>query len=210
MPATNASKLYPAAKLSTFTLAQLVDADGLVLSVASNVAIQTYSGASLDGTFANPGPASFRMPRGISVTTSASGATYNTTDAIVITGTDENGDALVENITLANAGGSELQVTAAGFLTLTSIVTPAQLGGGGAFTFGVRDVVLSNARPARQVRHGAAGDILLGFAGDDLSALTAGQYRDIVTGIEAERHDAFILRVYGAATTTSDPVTIYI
>ncbi len=213
---TAAAQLYPARLQHTFALANLADDDAVKTAIATNVAAQVYIGAALNGALVG---VNWRLPRGVSITTSASGATYNTTDPITLTGTDWYGTALVEEITLTLAGGNEELVSLAGFMSITQINTPVQLGGGGQFEFGVRDLVLTQQSDrrrkviiGRQIRHGSDGDILIGLEGDTFPAdpTVIDSRRELVTGLEGEHHDAYIVRLYGVAITTSDPVTVYV
>ena len=213
----------------------MVDVNGVKTAIASNVAAQEYTGAALNGALYSGGVSlEWRLPRGMSVTTSASGATYNTTDPIVWTGTDWNGDAATASQILTAAGGGETLCAPEGLMTCTKINVPAQLGGGGQFEFGVRDLVL-DARGdrgnflirGRQIRHGSKGDILVGYDGDDISIIATvpdSKYRDLLSGEISEHHDVTFIRVYGVAApadgfkfvdpplysyTTSDPITVY-
>ena len=211
----------PGFRSITMASSAMVDDNGIKTAVATNVAAQAYSAAALNGALYSPAgtPTEWRLPRSISVTTSASGATYNTTDAITFTGTDWAGDALTDTITLTAAGGGEVLSTSSGFMTVTLINVPAQLGGGGQFEFGVRDLVL-DARGdrgnflirGRQIRHGSKGDILVGYDGDDISIIATvpdSKYRDLLSGEISEHHDVTFIRVYGVAATDSDPITVY-
>ena len=206
MPSRNAVSKYlsQAERHNTFTVAQLRDINGIVAAAATTVGAVTYTAATLDGVLANPGPAIFRQPMLVSVTTSAVGAQYTLT-AITITGT-LYGVAQTDTITLTAAGGGEYLQTTKAFDTVTSIARLAMAGVGGQLDFGVHDLIFSNERPCRQVRHGSIGNIQMAFTGDG-----SAPYLDTTPGIEGERHDSLILRVYGdAAVTTSDPVTVYI
>jgi len=160
----NPAILYPARRSRTILVGVLGDTDGLKTAIATNVAAQSYSGAALNGALANPGPATLIVPMFVSVTTSVNAATYNTTDPILVTGTAFDGTVTTVSLTLTAAGGGETITSTLPLATVTTIATPAQLGGGGQFTFGV-----GNARflePPRGVRAGAAGNLVLV---DDLS-----------------------------------------
>jgi len=204
--AVNAVSKYlaQATRHNTFTVAQLRDVDALVTAVATTAGAVTYTGASLDGALANPGPGIMRQPQLVSVTTSAVGAQYTLTD-ITVTGT-LYGETQTDTITLTAAGGGEYLQTTKPFDTVVSIARLAMAGAGGQFEFGVHDLAFNHDHPCRQVRHGSAGNIALEFTGDG-----SAPYLDTTPGIEGERHDSLILRLYGdAAVTTSDPVTVYV
>jgi len=120
--------------------AVITDADGIKTAIATNVAAQSYTGAALNGAIANPGPALVYM-RIVSVTTTASPATYNTTDPIIFTGTNQGAAARTANLLLTQAGGGETIYSVVGFDLVSQIDVPAQLGGGGQFEFGVFDIL---------------------------------------------------------------------
>jgi hypothetical protein len=130
-----------------------------------------------------------------------------------------------DTILPTDANGAQELVTSAGFMSVTTIVVPAQVDINGQWEFGVRDIVLTQLKQgtgsgyemiARQIRHGSgspgsASVILVGYPGDDIAAAPAAlnRYRDPLPGIEGEHHDVRPNRIYGEATTTSDPITIY-
>lgn len=107
------------------------DADGIKKSIASAAAIAVYEGTALDGAV---GSAVMVPPRNVTVTSS----THANIDAVAVAfeGTDINGDALTESITLTNGGGDTAKPGAKAFKTVTKITVPAQSGTGGALTFG--------------------------------------------------------------------------
>lgn len=194
------SHLQRAHRMGEYTLAELEDQDAIKTLVATSLTAQSYSGAALNGARANPGPATARIfPQAVSVTTTTDAATYNTTDAITITGTDENDATLTDTLLLTQAGGNETVVGTKGFKTVTTIAIPAQLTTNGAFEFGFSDIVLSAERPGIMVRHGSAGNIVLGFDGG---------FTDVIVGAVTEKHEALIRRVV-RANSTSDPITVY-
>jgi len=214
-------KLYPAKLAQTFTLAEMVNPNGIKTSVGTSIAAQEYTGAALNGALmptANP-LVNWRLPRGVSVTTSVSAGRYNTTDPIVFTGPNWNGIESTANVYLTDEDGGETVSCGIkqGILIPTKVAVPAQLLAGGAFEFGVRDIMLDfrdgHSLPivGRQVRHGTPGNILLGYDGDDapVDPAVLSSYRGLLPGVEGEKQDTLFLRVYGPGTT-SDPITIYV
>lgn len=187
------------------TYAAITDVDAIKTSIATALTEQTYTGAAINGALA----AGIRFPQVPTVTTSAAPATYNTADAIVFTGTDEDGNAVTASVTLTNAGGNETVQAAAGLgatrgmATVTKIVVPAMLQLGGALEFGVGDLVLfaagTKGLPAWRLRAGGAGNIICcdqdGNA-DTLPAVGAGESWEVLAA-----------RVV-AVGTTALPVTI--
>jgi hypothetical protein len=145
----------------------------------------------------------FDPPRYVSVTTSASGATYNTTDGIVFAG-KRGGVDVSETLMLTDAAGNETIVGNQAFDQITSITVPAQLGGGGAFTFGVSGIAArldeaGDAIPYRAIRAGAAGNARIGYQVGAADTLPMGAGETAMVLVE---------RLYGALTTI-DPVTLY-
>lgn len=137
--------------------AALADTDAIKTSIATVAATATYTGGALNGVI---GATAMVPARTVSVTTSANVGTY-TGVAIVVTGTDVNGLALSETLTLTAVDGNETIVGSKGFKTVTSIAIPAQFDTGGTFQFGVRDVMCST--PPKAVRCVGAGALKVGY-----------------------------------------------
>jgi hypothetical protein len=126
-------------RTTTFaTAAELADVDAFKTSVATATSAAVYSGATLNGAKANPGPVTdekMRVAAYPSVTSSAQASTYNTTDPIVWTGT-RGGEVVTVETLLTDANGDETIVGASPLDTLVSIAVPAMLGASGALEFG--------------------------------------------------------------------------
>ncbi|TFH47668.1 MAG: hypothetical protein E4H01_07840, partial [Lysobacterales bacterium] len=143
-----------------FTNQAAADVNAIKLSIASAAAIQTYTGAALDGVV---GLLAMSPPRNISITSTV----HADIDAVavVITGKDVNGDDITESITLTDGGGVT-DVGAKAFAKVTSIVVPAQSGVGGALEFGFGDIIgflrplKSRAGLAAVVREIAVGAVV--------------------------------------------------
>lgn len=186
------------------------DDDAIVTSVATdNVATHDYTGATLDGALANPGPAVLWLPRTVSVTTQGSPATYNIVDPIVVTGTDEFGIAQVGYLIMTNAGGGERvrATNAAGtrvllWTSVTNIHTPIQLGAGGFFEFGVEDIACGTRVTFRSFVADANGNI--GFQYEDGTADSV----PVLAGAEPLELSGVSL-VLGA-TTTAVPLHVFV
>ena len=110
----------------------LGDVDAILSGGASTAGVQTLTGASLNGVI---GRAVMNPPRPVTITFS-SDADWDATTAVV-TGTDAAGAALTENFAIPNGGNATVTGTKY-FRTVTQVVIPAQSGGGGTFTVGVR------------------------------------------------------------------------
>jgi hypothetical protein len=136
----------------------------------------------------------------VSVTTGSSVGTYNTSDPIVFTGTDKDGNTITASLTLTQANGNETVVDAnlQGFASVTQIDVPAQVDTNGTFEFGVRDVVLDP--PAQYLVAGAAGDVKC--ADQDGNEGVLPLLDSVYTPPMA------IARVSGEAATTAFPLTI--
>lgn len=130
-------ELAPLAALTVeeFTNVAAADPNGIKTSIASSDAIQTYTGAALNGVV---GAGTMSPPRNITITTT----THADIDAVdvVITGLDINGDTQTDTITLTD-GGNATDVGTMAFASVSSIVVPAQSGTGGALEFGFGDVI---------------------------------------------------------------------
>lgn len=108
------------------------DADGLIATGASSATAQTISaGASFDGVIDET---NIDPPRRVSITLS-NHADWNATTAIVH-GTDENGVAISESLSIPDGGNQTVTGTKV-FASVTSLYIPAQAAGGGTFTLGV-------------------------------------------------------------------------
>jgi hypothetical protein len=112
----------------------LADEDGLVSAAqATSASPVTLSGAQLDGPLAG---AALTPGRPVQLTTSAAAGAYNVTDAIVITGTLDNGVAHTDRLFLTDTNGGETIVGTWSFATVTSVAIPAQFLTTGAITLG--------------------------------------------------------------------------
>lgn len=182
--------------------AAMAVANAIVTSVSTSTSPQSYSGAGLNGSI---GAGKIDLPQSVSATTSASGATYATgsTHKITVQGTDVFGNSITGFITLTMVGGGETVVALdangviLGFASVTSISVPAQLGMGGAFTFGVRDVVVDQL--TTDIRGGlAASNIVVGYSDGSTDTVPT----------ELAEH----LYLYGArivfASSTAFPITV--
>lgn len=105
--------------------------------------------------------------RTVTVTTSASVGSYNTSSPIVITGTNVTGATISESVSLTASGGGESITTVHAFVTVTEIDIPAQLNTSGTIAFATKDIQLP--RPCREVRVGTAGSgaLHVGYDGGD-------------------------------------------
>lgn len=111
------------------------DVDAIVTSVATSASIQTLSGATLTGAL---GGDDLTPPRKITVTRS-SHADHDAVTA-VLTGVDEFGATQSENLAFAN-GGNETITSTKRYLSVTSLVIPAQAGTGGTTQVGIAAAV---------------------------------------------------------------------
>lgn len=117
-------------QVDEFTNPATADVDYFITATSTAASIVTHT------SFANT--TALDPPRNITFTAS-SHADFNAVD-MVVTGTDVDGRALTETITLTDAGNT----TDAGvkcFRTVTSIVIPAQAGTGGSYTIGFGNIL---------------------------------------------------------------------
>jgi len=116
---------------------QGVDADGLVTTIASAASIVTVTGALFNGVLAPQSTSPvIKSPKRVTITVAGSGTPSDWIGgAIVITGVDVDGAALVETVTAA--AGAGVTTSAGYFAGVTSIVIPAQTDTGASYTIGV-------------------------------------------------------------------------
>lgn len=183
---------------ATFTTAQLADVDAMVTAIATAITQQTYTGVTMDGTLANPGPADMRMPQYPSITLSASVGSYSTSP-VVFTGTNDAGEAITVSVAPTDNDGGYTVVGTTAMKTCTQIVVPAQNDINGQWEFGVQDVVGTAHKPIVMVRHGTQANIVVEYA----AGVT-----DTLPGEVGEKHEILAEKVL-ATGTTSTPVTIY-
>lgn len=149
----------------SLTTAQLNDTDGIKTSAATSASPQNFAVGALNGALISSGRL-LPGPRSVTVTTTTSAATYNTTDPIVITGT-RGGRTVTESLSLTQAGGNETVRGSQAFDTITSIAIPAQSGTGGTFQFGVGDLCAQDGgRLCRSIKPLGTGYIRLRYAED--------------------------------------------
>lgn len=192
----------------TVTYAAIADADGIKTSIATAVTQQTYSGVALNGARAAGYPT--WLPQNVSVTSSASVGSYNLT-GITFTGTDVAGEALTETLTLTAANGNETVVGTKAFANVTSIVVAAMADTNGAFTFGMRDIIMLQystvtSKPLRQVIRvlkttAATGNCLVTYGGGVTDTLPMAV--NVHEPVQA-------IQISGTATTTALPLVVYL
>lgn len=106
------------------------DVDAIITAGATTAAIQTLSGASLDGAV---GVLEMFPPRNLTFTLS-NHADWDLS-VITVTGTDADGNVMQEDFRVPNAGNATLTGLRT-FRTVTQVYIPAQSGTGGTFTMG--------------------------------------------------------------------------
>lgn len=197
------TELHSSPRCYSSTAALLTDTDGIKTAEQAPIALTTYSGVDLNGAVHVAG---FYFPRYPSVTTTASAATYNTTDPIVVTGTRGGIVCTVELLPTA-AGGNETIVGTTPLETVTSIAVPAQLQAAGGLAFGVSGLgpfaeIVAGAivgnEPYREAKAGGAGTLVLIFPDGTT---------DSPTCIAGEREPVLFEGI--GATSTATPITVY-
>lgn len=185
------------------TATGLTDADGVKTVAAAPIALTTYSGAALNGAVQTAG---FNFPRFVTITTAVNAATYNTTDAILITGT-RSGVVTTATVTPTNAAGGETLTTTTPFDTVTSVRVPAQLQAAGGISIGVIDMgcrcevnagALGGEIPYREVKVNGAGDLLVRFYDGTTETIPC---------LAGDRESILVHRIYGTSTAT--PIVVY-
>lgn len=171
------------------------DDDAIKTSVATddtNPAVYTSFNGALGG-----GP--FTLTRNVTVKTSTSAATYNTTDPIVFTGTDLYGEVLTEELTLTAAGGNETVVGLKAFKTVTQIDVPVQSDTTGTFKFGVQDAFVTEQ--CVDLRVGTAGNLKVTHNNDavDTFSMANGEHISISPK-----------KIWGTSATTAQDIIVFI
>jgi len=108
--------------------------EAIKLSVATNVAAQSYSGASLDGA---RGTATLSPPRGFEVSLSGSPAAFVNGSTITVTGTNALDLAQSVAMTIDTAQIPYVLKAGTDFKTITQVAVAAQASGAGALAFGL-------------------------------------------------------------------------
>lgn len=193
LPSPDSLESSPLTK--TFATA-LLDVDAIVTTLATVASPTVVSGAGLNGAMGATSIAPFS--RTLSVTTTAFASTYNTTDPIVVTGLDLDGNTITQNLLLTAAGGNQTIQGTKLFSSVVSIAIPAQLTTSGAFTFGVRDV---GTVACRQLRANAAGNIKVKYSNGSL---------DTLLFAAGEKMDVRPVLIYGDGDTTVVGITILV
>ena len=110
------------------------DPDAIKLSIATNAAPQTYTGAALDGATGN---ASFLQPRAFTVKLAGDGAAFVNGSKVAVTGLDVLGRSMTREITISGATIPATFASDYAFTKITSIAVEAQASGAGSFEFGL-------------------------------------------------------------------------
>lgn len=158
-----------AKRTKTYAAADVADADGVKTSfatVASPVALTVadWNGAAITAA------GLLDLPRSITITRTSAANQYSV-DPIVLTGL-RNGVTVTESLTPANDDGNDVLRGTQAFDFLTAIDIPTQAGTGGAFTIGVQDICAPGNGTFAAVELAAAGNLIVGYGGNDLSGWT--------------------------------------
>jgi hypothetical protein len=160
---------------SLFTIGRDADPVAIKTLIATVAAPASYSGATLTGTLANPGPAIISPPRQVSATLSAAVGAYTNGSTITFTGLDAAGAALVEAVTISGTGGGTTLITAGYFSEVTQIDIQAQAAITGEFTFGTFSQASATASGWVRFAGGSGTDTCANV----INLLEAGEYRRI-------------------------------
>lgn len=186
------STMYPPA-LGGAVKGALPVTNSIKTSIATVAGPASYSGAGLNGAI---GAAAMELPRTVSVTTSAHAASYVAGSTITFTGTDKDGNVLIEALALVATGGGETIVGVKGFMQITQIDVQAQADTLGTFTFGTQDIVVPGSR---YVIIGTTGDLHVTYANGSQSTIPkipVGQYAMSVS------------KIWGDSKTTAQDITV--
>lgn len=152
---------------------EAADVDAIVTAYTTSTAIQTFSGATLNGAV---GGTEMQPARKFTLVMS-SHADWDATSA-TLTGVNHLGQSVSETLTIPNGGNSTVTSTGR-YRSITSVVIPAQSGTGGTATFGIAaldsialiDLVGVSIRKVVKTSIATAG--LYGYPGVTSSLVTA-------------------------------------
>ena len=181
------SDLYSSPRAITVTIAALLDADGIKTTIATVASDVTYTGADLNGAYANPGPA-IPAPGGhddvpqypLAVASSNAGS-YTAGSEITFVGT-YGGATVTRTATVVGTDGGATFIADGPLDTVVSITVEAQANTGGAWTFGFTDVGAWSEggflNPPRALMAGDAGNICTqdSHGHEDETPFAAGQF----------------------------------
>ena len=131
-PAAAPTAATTAARVDVFGTLDL-DNDAVIQEFATTTSEDTRSGTELNGVLG----ATLNPPRNVTITTRHDSSTYNTTNPIVVSGTDVTGAVISESRTLTQANGGETLSGLKVFASFTSFVFPAMLTENGGIRVGV-------------------------------------------------------------------------
>lgn len=207
MPAATAVHSSPNAQ-SYANQAALLDADGAKTSFATSASPVTVTGTGLNGALMETASGADgwvlgRLPRLPTIFMSSAANQYNAVAPIVLTAIDGMGVEQVLSFSLpTNDDGNQTIRLAVptGVIRIVKYEIPAQLGTGGAFTFGFEDLFFHASAPARQVRAGIDGNIKVGYLGG---------FTAILPFKANEKHDIVFQRLYSDSDTGAYPILVF-
>ncbi len=186
----------------TFTAsANLLDANAIKTSIATQATAFSYSGAALDGAavgadhIARPVPNSHTgLAQYPVVTASAAAGSYVNGSTITFTGT-YGGEAATSVATVVGTDGAAAFIGSSPLETVSAVAGEAQANAGGQFEFGFTDLAarkyLNKVVPWQELRGYAAGAIACVYSGGE----------DLLPVAEGEHHDVKPIRIRQATTT---------
>jgi len=167
------SMLDPGEVFHMASPSEAVDVDAIVTSYTTSTAIQTFSGATLNGVVG----ATEMQPGRLITFVFSNHADFDATN-ITLTGISPLGVSQTESIAIPNGGNATVNSTLY-YASVTSIAVPAQSGTGGTATFGVvalTTLVIADFRgvACRQpVKTTIATGGIYGYPGSTSSSVTA-------------------------------------
>lgn len=175
------------------TLGYAADPDSIKTLIATVAAGVSYSGADLNGAYANPGPAVFPSASAVTVITEANAGSYVNASTITITGTVDGVAGQTEVLTITGTDGGQSLKTAKLFTAVSQVDIQAQVNVGGGFTFGTAyaDGVQTDAGWSRFTGGSGTDD-----ASNVIELLEAAEYRRIAIAqndaVNAARWEAYL------------------
>jgi hypothetical protein len=190
--------------LSFTSSAALLDADGIKTTIATVAAAVTYTGAALNGAYANPGPA-IPAPGGhagvaqwpVATASSAAGSFVNGS-SITWVGL-YGGVSTTRTATVVGTDGNASFIADGPLESVTSVTIAAQVNTSGAWTLGFTDLA------PRKVPGSTSEPVFRGIVGNAVGnvavSYTGSAYSDVLVCIAGQQWPVDAMRIIQATTT---------
>jgi len=201
---SNAVPINSARRTVTIASGAMADTDGIKTSFASVTAPVTYVPADFNGGagISTTTGALSPLPRVITISRSSAANQYSV-NPIVVVG-KRGGNLVTESLTPANDDGNDILATTSAFDSLVSITIPTNLGTGGAYTFGFRDVCTQLGERFSAVMVATTGSLVVQYGE------ASGSPTDTLPAVVDHVYPIAPTRIVTGASGTTVGVTVYI